>query len=193
MRLVLVAAALVGVAVLAACADGETANETLPATTLTSGSAEPSRSLAPLGPADFPVPDEARQQTPAGATAFIRYYLELMNRSTDDMDTTFLRQLAQECATCQRVAQETEMDAAAGYHYVGGDLILRGELQAAITAPGQAQAAFLLDQQPLQVATADGRPVPDLSFPAIGHLSSGASLTWRQETGSWALTELTLG
>jgi len=193
MRLVRVAAAaLVGVAVLAGCSNAETANETLPSTSA-SGSAEPSKTLEPLGPPDLPMPDEARQQTAAGAAAFTKYYLGLLNRSTKDMDTTFVRQLAEACETCQRIAQETESDAAAGYHYVGGELVLDGELKAAITAPGQGESAFVLDQQPLQVIGADGSPVPNLSFPALGHLASGATTTWRQGTHSWVITELTLG
>jgi hypothetical protein len=192
MRLVrVVAVAVAGVAVLTGCSDAGTANETLPSTS--TSAAQTTESLPPLGPPDFPMPLEARQQTEEAAAAFTGYYLALINRTNTDMDSQFLRQFAQACETCDRLADETDSDANAGNHYVGGDLVVDGELKSAITSPGRAEAAFLVDQEPMQVVDKDGNPVPDLSFPALDNLSSGAATTWRQDLQSWIMTELTLG
>ena len=88
-RVRLAVTGLVAVAALAGCSGSEEASQTLPATSRTSAS--PSATLPPLGPADFPVPAEARQQTAAGATAFIDYYLGLMNRSQHLMASDAIR------------------------------------------------------------------------------------------------------
>ena len=192
MRLVRVAAAVVvGVAVLAGCSDGEKANETLPSTSSTP--AETTESLPPLGPPDLPMPAEARSATADAAENFTRYYLLLINRTNTDMDSQYLRQFARACDTCERLASETDSDAAAGYHYSGGELIVDGDLQAAITSHGTAEAAFIVDQNPLEVLDAASRPVPDLSFPALDNLSSGAATAWDETLSSWVMTELTLG
>jgi hypothetical protein len=191
MRLVRVAVVTAATAtVLVGCSDGGTANETLPST---STAAETSKSLAPLGPPDLPMPDDARHETAEAAAAFNQYYLALINRTNTDMDAQFLRQFAQACETCERLADETDSDASAGYQYAGGELVLDGELTAAITSPGQAEAAFLVDQNPLQVVDANGNAVPGLSFPALDDLPSGAATAWREDLQSWVMTELTLG
>ncbi|WP_166503375.1 DUF6318 family protein [Modestobacter italicus] len=192
MRLVHVAAAAIaGVAVLAGCSDGQSANETLPSTS--ASAAQTTASLPPLGPPDLPMPNEARRDTSEGAAAFTGYYLALINRTNAVMDSQYLRQFARSCETCGRIADETDADAAAGYRYVGGELKLDGALNAAITKPGNAEAAFLLDQAALQVVDRAGTPVPDLSFPALDDLSSGAATTWDQGLQSWVMQDLTLG
>jgi hypothetical protein len=67
---------VIGAALLSGCSDKQEANETLPPT-----SASPTTEALPeIGPADFPVPDEARTKDAAGAEAFMRYYLELSDR-----------------------------------------------------------------------------------------------------------------
>jgi hypothetical protein len=139
------------------------------------------------------MPQEARQETAEAAAAFTKYYLALINRTNAAMDAQYLRQFSKSCETCDRIADETDSDAASGYHYVGGELNLDGTLEAAITSRGNAEAAFLVDQEALQVVTRDGTPVPDLSFPALDNLSSGAAATWSEDVQSWVLSELTLG
>jgi hypothetical protein len=70
----LVAGLAVATALVGGCASKHEANDTLPSASETS----PSPSLEPLGPADFPVPAEARTQDAAGAEAALRYYLALI-------------------------------------------------------------------------------------------------------------------
>ncbi len=59
----------------AGCSEPGQPSTSLP--TATSTSAEPT--LEPLGPPDFPVPAEAREQTEAGAIAMASYYLDLID------------------------------------------------------------------------------------------------------------------
>ena len=67
---------LVGTALLSGCSEKQEAGTTLPST-----SASPTTEELPVvGPADFPVPDEARTKNAAGAEAFLRYFIELINR-----------------------------------------------------------------------------------------------------------------
>src|SRR5215212_8862000 len=77
---------------LVGCAEKREASGSLPEPTPTSTSAE----LEPLGPPDFPMPNEARTQDAAGAEAALRYYLSLI----DHLGTTTgqpLRDLSRDC------------------------------------------------------------------------------------------------
>ena len=61
---------------LGGCSEKQEANDTLPS----ASAAETTEALPEVGPADFPVPDEARTKDAAGAEAFLRYYIDLLNR-----------------------------------------------------------------------------------------------------------------
>ena len=53
------------------------------------------------------MPDEARTQDAAGAEAFVRYYIELINRTSDVMDAEPLREFSDGCEDCDRIADAT--------------------------------------------------------------------------------------
>ncbi|WP_409331678.1 DUF6318 family protein [Trujillonella humicola] len=183
------AALVVAAALLSGCSEQQPANETLPQTT-----AEPSQTaeaLPPLGPPDLPMPPEARTQDAEGAEAFVRYYVALINRTSTIMDAAPMREFSDECADCDRIAADTEEDAAAGYRYRGGELTITW-IQA-LEPDSDAEVAFLADQAALSVLDAAGQPVPELTFEAVDQVSSGASLRWDSELASWLITELTLG
>ena len=63
-------------ALLSGCSEKDEANSTLPSTS----AAATTEALPPVGPADFPVPDEARTKDAAGAEAFLYYWIDLLNR-----------------------------------------------------------------------------------------------------------------
>src|SRR5215213_9397508 len=111
---------LSGAVVLTGCSEKQPANESLPTTSATPTEDE----LPPLGPEDLPMPDEARTQDAAGAEAFVRYYIELINRTSDVMDAEPLREFSDGCADCERISSDAEADAAAGYSYDGGELTI---------------------------------------------------------------------
>src|SRR4051794_4491133 len=111
------AGCLLAVAALSGCAEKHEASTTLPSASSTSG-----EELPPLGPADFPVPDEARQQTESGVVAFSNYYFDLSNHLLTSLDSKPLRSLSLNCSVCDVMADSYDADKAAGYTYEGGDI-----------------------------------------------------------------------
>jgi hypothetical protein len=187
MRLVRVAAAAVlGVVVLAGCSDDETANDTLPE--VSSSAAQTSETLPPLGPPDLPMPVEAREQTPAGAEAFIRYYMHVYTWAQTHMDATYMRQFSRDCDTCARIIREIEADTSAGYSYKGGEISV-GYAKATDQEPAGAEAVFSITQAPLTVLDQNGQPVSDLSFPAHTSPGCGAVMTWDTSGNTWVLEQ----
>jgi hypothetical protein len=179
------AAAVVGIALLAGCSDGATANETLPST---STSAAPSSDApAPLGPPDMPMPAEAREQTAAGAEAFLRYYMDIYNWSQLHMDAAYMDQLSQGCATCDSLTANLRNDAEAGYLYEGGGVTV-GDTSFAEIKMSRIEGAFSMKQAALTVRAADGSTVSDLSAPPAA-LDCGAILSWSSDDTSWIFTQ----
>jgi hypothetical protein len=182
------AAAAVGIAVLAGCSDGGTANETLPPTSTTA--AETSESLPPLGPADFPVPDEARNKTQAGAAAFAQYYIELSNFLLPSLESSPLRELSLDCDVCTQLADGYDADRTAGYTYSGGELTIRSAGKATLVGDA-AEIAFIVDQAAVGVADSSGTAVPGKSSDAYA-LTGGVSLQWENRRKTWLVAQLTL-
>lgn len=186
----LLAGIAIAAVLLSGCSEKPEPSRTLPATT----AAESTPSLPPLGPEDMPMPAEARTQDAAGAEAFIRYYFELLNRSLKDMDSQYLRSFAEPgCDVCERIATETDSDAASGYSYSGGELTIPGSVSLVMSAPGEAQSAFVANQAPMSVLDSGGNAVPGLVLDGDDQLKSGTITVWDDSTTAWRLTELTLG
>ena len=100
---------VLGTLALTGCSAKQEASDTLPTASETPSAEE----LPPLGPADFPVPAEARTKDAAGAEAFLRYYIELLNRQQAIPAGQPLRDLSPECDTCLRIARAFDEAAAA--------------------------------------------------------------------------------
>ena len=179
------AAAVVGVAMLAGCSDGGTANETLPSTS--TSAAQTTESLPPLGPPDLPMPDEARAQTAAGAEAFIRYYMDIYTAAQASMDPTYMDQFSQDCALCDGIIKNLRDDAAAGYSYDGGQVTVTAASFGAAN-DSRIEGAFSIDQASLAVLGKDGVSVTDLSAPPAS-LNCGAILSWSSHDASWIFTQ----
>jgi outer membrane murein-binding lipoprotein Lpp len=186
MRLVRGAAAVLGVVLLAGCSDGGTANETLPSTSSTSA-AETSASLPPLGPPDMPMPDEAREQTAAGADAFIRYYMDVYTAAQATMDPTYMDAFSQGCETCDTLISNLSDDMEAGYKYEGGRVAVQSSSFGNL-AQSRIEGAFSIAQEALTVRDGAGNELPDLSAPAAS-LNCGAILTWSPIDRTWVLTQ----
>src|SRR3712207_9217492 len=110
---------MLGTLLLTSCSEKQEASETLP-----TASASPTEDLPPLGPPDFPVPAEARTKDAAGAEAFLRYWIDLINLQRDIPAGQPLRDLGPDCNDCWRIAKNYEAAAAAGQRYDGGQLQL---------------------------------------------------------------------
>jgi hypothetical protein len=186
----LLAGLAAGAVVLSGCSERQEAADTLPEADATPSASEPE--LPPLGPPDLPMPAEARTQDAAGAEAFVRYYIDLINRTSTVMDAAPLREFSDGCEDCERIASNVEADATAGYSYSGGRVEII-EIPAPLIKQFTAEMALVVDQSALKVVDATGTPVADLSSDAFSGLSGGAALTWDQGRRTWLITTLTLG
>lgn len=170
------------------CTEKQQANETLPSASKTSAS-ESSDTLPPLGPEDFPMPEEARTKDAGGANAFVRYYVELTNHLLDNLESQPLRDLSSGCETCSRLADGYDADRKAGYRYQGGRLTVASAGAPSLTGD-RAEIAFVLHQEAVTVLDRSGKPVPMKSADAY-NLSGGASLIWDGKRSSWIVLSLT--
>ena len=185
------AALVVTGGVLTGCSEAEPAGQTLPTTS--AQAAPTTEALPPLGPADFPMPPEARQKTPEGAVAFTRYYVKLIEYvANSDLNPQPLLDLSSNCEICFRIADAYANDRAAGYSYsdvaIGfteyGPGLLNGDT---------AEVGFEYDQSAITVYDRSATVVHERSADATGVLQSGALLTWDNQRMSWLVTGLTIG
>jgi hypothetical protein len=137
------------------------------------------------------MPAEARTQDAAGAEAFVRYYIELINRTSDVMDAQPLRDLSKGCRECDRIATHTETSARAGHHYQGGEITVN-EVAPPLLKKNTAEMAIGVDQARFIVADAGGAPV-DGGSEAYTDVSGGVALVWDPDQASWLITDLTFG
>jgi hypothetical protein len=171
----LVAGLAAGAVVLSGCSERQEANDTLP-----EADASPSASeseLPPLGPPDLPMPAAARTQDAAGAEAFVRYYIDLINRTSTVMDAAPLREFSDGCADCNRISTATEEAAAAGQDYEGGEMTILQSGQPLIEG-GTAQLALRVDQADFRVLDSSGSPTEGGS-PAYSNEVFSTDLFWR--------------
>jgi hypothetical protein len=178
---------VIGTALLSGCAEKQEANATLPST-----SASPTTEALPeVGPADFPVPDEARTKDAAGAEAFLRYYIELINRQRAIPAGQPLRDLGPDCNDCWRIANNYDEVMAAGRRFDGGKLTLNDVTEPQFTGD-ETSINFGIRQEAVVLVDAAGTPV-DSGMPAQPNLSSGITLVWSEADDSWLVVSMTLG
>lgn len=184
----LAACLVAGAAVLTGCSEKQEAAQTLPS----SSSAAPTEdALPPLGPADLPMPAEARTQDAAGAEAFVRYYIELINRTSTVMDAQPLRDLSDGCRDCDRIADNVESDAAAGRTYESGEISIT-DVSEPVMTDARADLPLVVSQAALTVRDNQGLAVEGGSEPYVD-VPLGVALTWEPTLRSWVMNDLTFG
>ncbi len=157
-----------------------------------SSSAEPTPELPPLGPEDFPVPDEARTQDEAGAEAFLRYYVDLINHQQALPEGEPLRVLGPDCNDCQRIAHLYDETSASGETIRGGQLSIT--TRPGVTVEGdEARISFIARVEAVTTVDTAGDVVPESEYEAEPRLPSGMNLIWSPEKLSWLATALTIG
>jgi hypothetical protein len=183
--------ACLGVAavVLSGCTEKQEASTALPAS---SAPAETTPELPPLGPEDMPMPDEARTRDAAGAEAFVRYYIELINRTSTVMDAQPLRDLSKNCEECTRIATSTEKAARAGEDYEGGKVTIT-ELTEPLMTDDRAGMAVRIDQEALRVLDASDSPMAKRGSEAYAGIPGSAAAQWDPLMQSWVMTSLRFG
>jgi hypothetical protein len=173
---------------LAGCAEKHEASTTLPPVSDAAAATSSSAAAVPaVGPADFPVPMEARQHTPAGVQAFTRYYIELINHQLASLDSTPLRELSRNCSTCTALANSYDRDRAAGHKYEGG-LISVASLGSAGVDGDIGETSFDLRQQAVTVRDASGAPIPTLASAGVA-LGGGVRLRWEDRRSTWLMIQ----
>ena len=184
---VAVVGVLVGTALLSGCAEKQEARDTLP----TASAAPTTEELPQLGPADFPVPDEARTKDAAGAEAFLRYWIDLLNHQRPLLDSEPLRALGPECRECLRIANNYDEVAAAGRRFEGGELSLNDVPEPQLNGD-EASIVFGIRQEPVMLVDAAGNPVGE-GLPLLPNEGSGVTLIWSETDQSWLVAGMTLG
>ncbi len=185
------AALMVAAAALAGCSEAEPASETLPTTS--APAAPTSEALPPLGPADFPMPPEAREKTPEGATEFARYYVQLIEYVSDgDLDPQPLIDLSHNCELCVMISDSFAEDRADGYSYSDVSIDFR-EYGVGLIEGESAEVGFQYAQSTIAVYDSAGTEVTERSAEETGVLQSGVLLSWDERRASWLVTSLTIG
>ncbi len=179
-----------GTALLAGCASeaAEAPSESLPST---SSPAPTTEALPAVGPADFPVPPEARTKDAAGAEAFLRYWIDLLNRQRAIPAGQPLRDLGPDCQECLRIAKNYDDAATAGNRYIGGEVSLN-DVPSPMLEGDTAQLVFGARREPISLVDPAGTEIegrPD----AAPNLGSGLNLKWSASTQSWMVTAFQLG
>jgi hypothetical protein len=179
---------VIGTALVSGCAEKQEASDTLP-----SPSASPTTEALPeLGPADFPVPDEARTKDAAGAEAFLRYWVDLLNRQQAIPAGEPLRELGPDCRECLRIARAFDDAATAGQRYEGGELSLNDVTEPQLTRD-EASINFGTRVEPVSLRDSSGKPVPDGQGDLNPNAGSGISLIWSEADQTWLVAGMTIG
>jgi hypothetical protein len=171
---------------LAGCAEKHEASTTLPPVSAAASSSSEA-ALPAVGPADFPVPMEARQHTPAGVQAFTRYYIALMNHQAQKLDPQPLRDLSRSCEMCNELARSYEQTKAAGHQYRGGVLAVSGMGSAGVNKD-EGDTSFVLDETPTAVVDANGIVV-EVRTSQPKRYTGGVFLKWDTERSTWLMAQ----
>jgi hypothetical protein len=182
------AAAAVGIAVLTGCSDGGTANETLPS--VSSSAAPTSNALQPLGPVDFPMPPEAREETEQGAIAAGQYFLQLTVYAYQKGNADAIGELSQDCEYCNDLVAGIREDAAAGNRVTGGDITIEDAGQAVLSQENS-EVAFTVSQSALSVTGPGGQILSDRTQPAF-RVFTALGLQWSDQQCAWVVNQVTI-
>lgn len=182
------AVALAAALVLAGCSDGADADAdgggtpTSPAATEPSG--DPSGTPVVQAPS---LPVEAREQTEAGAEAFVRYYVELMNYGQASGDASPLEAVsAQECGACSGFISTVDDVYVDGGAVEGGEFVIR-ELSPLPLDYGADYATYaVIDVAPQTILDAGGQATASDAYEyRIGLYPSWVDDAWEM---TWIVT-----
>lgn len=185
-----VAVVLAAIGVLVSCeSDRERPSATLQP--LASTTPAPTEDGLP-GPEGYPIPVEAQAYTAEAVTAFVAYYLDLLNQTGASLDSAPLRYLSRTCERCDEIASAYEEDRDAGNRRVGGAVtpIQFGDVTL-LTPDGGERSAILgvvVNQAERQTVDSTGAAVDS---GAALDLIADVDLVWMgEETREWHVSRL---
>jgi hypothetical protein len=133
------------------------------------------------------VPDKARTKDAAGAEAFARYFVELINRQQAIPAGQPLRDLGPSCQDCLRIAQHLDEAAQSGQRIQGGELSLAGE--PGVTFSGEAaNVNFIGRIEAVAAYDSSGTVVPETQYEVQDGVPSGFELVWSQDDACWLVS-----
>ena len=188
-----------GLAALALVLGGCTDDRVRPSDTLppTSGPTATATTEDAPGPPGYPFPPEALEYTEAGALAFFNYYIDLLNKTTETLDSEPIRLLAgPDCFGCERRVEMYDTDRAADLQYQGGATTITQSATAVQLRPDvQGGPGALINTggvaSPFTVLDASGVAIEDRTYPAYD-LSISVEIAWFPGQLSWQVASLSL-
>lgn len=182
-------AAFVVLSAAVGCGGGDPSPTTVPTVTSSSVSPSPSPSSSPSAtptPTASPptLPALARQDSPAGAQSFARFWLTTLDYAYKTGDTSPFLALG-ECKSCQSIATGIQQFYAADGHFEGGTFTA----QSSQTARHVKSSAALVD---LVYSRQTGRAIPGNGTPKTvpAEKDTELLLTLSRSTTGWRLTVL---
>ncbi len=149
------------------------------------------------GPPGYPFPPEALEYTEAGALAFFNYYIDLLNKTTETLDSEPIRLLAgPDCFGCERLVTLYNEERAAGRQYEGGiTTIAQDTTSVQLRQDVQGGLGALINTggtgSPLTVLDAFGVPVEGGVYPGYD-LSISVEIAWFPGQLTWQVASLSL-
>lgn len=178
------AAALAAALVLAGCSDGADADGTPSSPAATEPSSDPSGTPVVEAPS---LPAEAGEQTEAGAEAFVRHYVDLMNYGQASGDASPLEAVsAPGCGACSGFISTVDDVYAEGGAVEGGEFVIR-ELSPLPLDYGADYATYaVIDVAPQTILDAGGQATASDAYEyRIGLYPSWVDGAWEM---TWIVT-----
>lgn len=182
-------ALIVGAAMVAGGCTGGGSDSAPPPTAppSTSDTAAPTTSSPPAttGSVDSDIPAAARANTPEGAEAFVRYFVEQVNRSWQTANSELVRPLASdECTSCTAFMGTADEYKRLGHHYDGVPMAVADSIVSAFSET-EGTVVFVYGEQ-AAAAIVDSSGATVRSIPAA---KSNIAVTARFGD-SWKVTKV---
>lgn len=180
--------ALAAVLAVGACSGGDdppaTTSSSSTSTTSTTTTTPPTTPTTPT--TTVPIPAAARQHTPAGAEAFVRFYIDQLNDAWTKPDSQVLPPLSdRDCVACKSL-QDTAVSLTEKKQHYASDPVTVTKVVPLQTQPGGVQLVRLfMDQHKVNVLDSTGKVVLTDS---AKRLARTVGVAWKGD--SWRLFDM---
>lgn len=132
------------------------------------------------------VPSAARQHTPAGAEAFVRFFVDRINAAYLTADPTPIRVISERgCLSCRSLEKDVSSLAAKGQRYSSAALTFTSDIAIGGAPKGQQHVRLFMTQNRVNIIDGNGQVVrTDREKP----LKSTVGLIW--QGGQWLVYDM---